>query len=154
MKRAQSQYLSWIMILAMIVAISFLLYNWSLEQARKTGEDLEARTDPLVCSEIGLSVTGICQDFRSLEINVTNTDNLEIEGFLIRTMGLYPEDPDYLESVSIEKRVQPGVSEKIIVLKKGTLSQVTIIPYAKKKNKEIYCEDQAVTKEIEELKQC
>ncbi len=90
LKKGQSQYISWILIIAMIVGISFFLYNWSLDQARRTSEELTSQTDPLVCAEVGLSVDGICQSFRSLKINVTNVNTYEIEGFLLRTVGLYP----------------------------------------------------------------
>ncbi len=153
-KKGQSQYLSWIIIIAMIVAISFFLYNWSLDQARRTSEELTKQTDPLVCAEVGISIQGICQTFRSLKINITNTNNYEIEGFLFRTVGLYPEDDNYLDSSILNKKISPGDSEKIIVLKKGTLSKVQIIPFTLKNNKEIYCEDQSITKEKNELKQC
>lgn len=153
-KKGQSQYLSWIIIIAMIVSISFFLYNWSLNQARRTSEELTAQTDPLICAEVGLSVDGICQSFRSLEINVTNVNTYEIEGFLLRTVGLYPEDDTYLDSEIVYVKISPSDTEKLIVLKKNTLSQVQIIPFALKNDKEIYCEDQSITKEKNELKQC
>jgi hypothetical protein len=138
----------------MILVMSVFLYNWSLQQAKKTGEELEARTDPLVCSEIGISVEGICQDYNHLEINITNTNNLEISGFQLRTVGLYPEDEDYIYSDTLVYNIEPGETEKIIIIKKGTLSQAQIIPYATKNKKNIFCEDQSITKEKNELKQC
>ncbi len=122
-KKGQSQYLSWIIIIAMIVSISFFLYNWSLDQARRTSEELTSQTDPLVCAEVGLSVDGICQSFRSLKINVTNVNTYEIEGFLFRTVGLYPEDDIYLDSEIVYAKISPSDTEKLIVLKKSTLNQ-------------------------------
>lgn len=153
-KKGESQYLSWILIFGMMVALSFALYNWSIDQAKKTSGQLEASTDPLVCSEIGISIDGICQDHTSLKINLSNTNKMEIEGFLVRTVGLYPEEDDYLDSQTIFMKIFPGDSEKMSILKKGTLSQVQLIPFAKRNNKNIYCEQQSVTKEQNDLKYC
>ena len=153
-RKAQSQYLSWIIIIGMVITISFFLYNWSLQQARQTGESLEARTDPLVCSEIGISIDGICQDQKSIQMNITNTNNLEVSSILVRMTGLYPEDSDYLVSEVVPVNLLPGDSSHLVVLKKNTLSQVNIIPIAKKNRKDIHCEDKALTKEKSELKQC
>jgi len=67
---------------------------------------------------------------------------------------ILPEDDTYLYSEIVYIKISPSDTEKLIVLKKNTLSQVQIIPFALKNNKEIYCEDQSITKEKNELKQC
>ena len=58
MSRAQSQYISWILIIAMIVAVSIFLYRWSIDQAQKSSEEIERRTDPVVCSDVGITIEG------------------------------------------------------------------------------------------------
>ena len=153
-KRGASQYISWILIFGLVVAISFVLYKWSIDLAQKTGEDLQTRTDPLVCGEVGMVIEGICQDYRSLQMNITNANNLQIDGFLIRTVGLYPEDDDYLDSLTVWQDLRPRDTQTIIALKRGTLSQVEIIPIAVKNKKNIYCESQSVKKEKRELLEC
>ncbi len=153
-KRGESQYVSWVIVLGLTVALSYLLYTWSMSQAEKTSEQLEERANPLSCSEAGISVEGICQTPRSLEINITNTNSLKIEGFIVRTIGLYPEDSDYLDSKTVIEEIDPGDSVKLSILKKSTLSHAEIIPIVSKNEdrKNIYCEEQSVKKE--EIKQC
>ena len=153
-KKGQSQYISWILIFAMIVAISFVLYNCSIEQAKATSEQLEASADPLTCSGISITVAGACQTFRKIELNVTNTNKVEIDGVLLRTVALYPDDPNYLDTTSVFIKIKPSDTEIISALKKGTLSQVKVIPFVKKDKKYVYCEDNSVIKEVNELKQC
>jgi len=153
-KKGQNQYISWILILGMMVALSFFLYNWSLSQAERTAEELEARTDPLVCAELGVNVKGSCQEFNRLVLNVTNTNNLVINGFLIKTVGLYPEDDDYLIDDSLDYEIYPGETERVVILKRNTLNQVKIVPVTLKGKKKIYCEDKSVTLEQENLGQC
>jgi len=147
LRKAQSQYISWVLILAMIMGISYLLYNWSINQAQKTSENLVSRTDPIICSEVGIFLNGICQSFSTLKLNVTNSKTLDIEGLQIRTIGLYSEDQDYLDTMNVEHKIITGDQENIEVIKTGTLSQVKIIPFVKKKNKNIYCEDKSIKKE-------
>jgi hypothetical protein len=77
-----------------------------------------------------------------------------IEGFLIRTVGLYPDDVNYIETLVNFVEIGPGDYKQIETLKKRTLSQVKIIPFTKKNKKNIYCEDQSITKEQDNLMQC
>jgi hypothetical protein len=154
LKRGQNQYISWILIFGMVVALSFLLYNWSIQQAQDRTAEIEKRTDPLVCEQIGISIDGVCQDFRSIRLNISNTNNYEVVGFVMRSVGLYPEDDDYIQTKTHMESISPSHIEQFTVLKQGTLSQIKIIPLANKNNKNIYCEDQSIVKEQEDLKQC
>jgi hypothetical protein len=153
-KKSESQYISWILLLGMTIVLSYFLFNWSLSQAKQTTETIEKTADPLVCEELGFSLDGICQDSKTLIFNVTNSNNVEITGFLIKATGLYPEDNNYLSSKKIQFIVSPGDTEKIKMMKKMTLSQVEITPFTTKNNKDIYCEGVSVKKEMRELKQC
>ncbi len=138
----------------MTLFLSYLLYNWSLKQAKEVSEELEKTTNPLVCEELGFSIESICQNSKTVNFNVTNKNNLEITGFIIKGAGLYPEDPTYLYSKTIRFKVSPGDTEKIKALKKVTLSQVEITPFTTKDKKDIYCEDQSIKKEKKDLLQC
>ena len=151
-KRAQNQYISWILIFSMVIGLSYVLYNWSIDQATQRVEEIEDRTDPIVCNEVGLSIDGVCQDFRSLKLNLTNSNNVEITGFVVRTVGLYSDEDNYLESNTITNNIKSGSSKKLTILTKGTVSQLTIVPIAKRNNKNIICEERSVAKN--DLKQC
>ena len=147
MSKGQSQYISWILIVGLIVGISYFLYSWSIQQAEITSANIEASVDPLVCSGIGISVDGICQNYNSLEINVTNVNELTINGFIVRTIGLYPELDDYLDSNTILYQIEPQDTERLLILKSSTVSQVELVPFTAKNKKYIYCEEQAILKE-------
>ncbi len=138
----------------MVIALSFVLYNWSVQQAEQRTQEIEERADPLVCDQIGISVDSSCQDFKSVKLNISNTDNYEVAGIELRMLGLYPEDDDYLQTKRVVENIIPGHTEKFTILKQGTLSQVAVVPLAKRNNKLIYCEEQAVVREKGELKQC
>lgn len=151
-QRGQSAYVSWVIVLGLAVVISFFLYSWSMEQARKSAESIELSSDPVICSEIGVKIDGICQSHRSLVFNATNTKNYEIAGFLLRNVGLYPEEPEYLSSKVVLIDIGTDRTERVEVLKQGTFSQAKIIPLAKKGRSYVHCESQAAVSE--EIKQC
>lgn len=153
-KKSQSEYISWILILALIVAISYFLFNWSVERAQSTSEDLEGQSDEAVCNEIGISITGACQTYNALIINVTNVNNYLIEGIYIKTVGLYPEDDEYLGTEAIYLEIYPDESEQIESLKQSTFSQLELVPLSTKNKKYIYCEDKSIVLEKDNLKQC
>lgn len=153
-KKAQNQYMSWILIFGMVVALSFILYNWSIDQAKERTKEIKSRADPIACQETGISIEGSCQTFRSLKLNISNVNSLKISGFIIRTVGLYPEDENYLNTQTIFYELIPGDTEKITVIKKNTLSQIEVIPIITKDKDNVYCEEQSITKEINQLKQC
>lgn len=144
--------MSWILLFGMVVALSFVLYNWSIEQATTRSEEIKSRTDPLVCSQVGITIKGYCQDSKSLQVNVSNTNNYDVSSIQLRTVGLYPEEDDYLATKIIEFDVLSGDTEKLVTLKKGTLSQFTLVPIATREGKNVICEEQSITKE--DIKQC
>jgi len=146
--------MSWILIFGMVVALSFLLYNWSIEQATSRTEELSKRTDPLTCQEIGISVDGACQTSTTIIMNISNVETYDVEGFIFRSIGIYPDLVDYLDSTIIYIELFPGETEHLILLKKGSLSQIELVPIVTKNNKNIYCEEQTVVKEVGELKIC
>ncbi len=151
-RNAQSQYISWLLIFSMVIGLSYILYNWSIDQASARAEEIEKRSNPVICNEAGISVDGVCQDYKSININITNTNNLDLKGFRIKSLGLYPDEEDYAVSEDIDYEIDPGVSEKISILKKRTVSQITIIPIAQKGKKDILCEDKSIV--LGDIKQC
>jgi hypothetical protein len=136
----------------MIVGVSYLLYNWSIQQAKNAGEDLEARSDPQLCADASIMLDGACQNFKSLVANITNIKSTDIDGLLFRAVGLYNDEDNYLQTIESIIKISPGETENVIILKKGTLSQIKVLPTIKKNNKFIYCEDKSVSKE--QIKQC
>ena len=152
-RKADNQYISWILIFGVAVALSYVLYSWSIQQATDTQEQLLEQSDPIVCAETGISVTGSCQDERSIRFNVTNSENKEITGLLVRMVSLYPEDrqPD---DTMITGSIRSGFSEKLTILSADTAQQIKIIPIVDREGRRITCEEKAVIREMNNLRQC
>ncbi|MEM2139320.1 MAG: hypothetical protein QXM96_04175, partial [Candidatus Woesearchaeota archaeon] len=151
-KKAESQYISWILIFGLVIMLSYFLFNWTIEQAKKTTEQIELISEPLICNEIGFSLEGVCQKGNRLYLNITNTNILKIEGFNLKLISLYPESKNYLQNYNILKIVEPEKSEKFFIMKKGTIRNMEIMPFVKKNNKYVYCLEKIIKKE--NIKSC
>jgi hypothetical protein len=152
-KRGDNQYISWILIFGVVVALSYVLFNWSVQQATDAKEQLEEQSDPIVCSETGISVSGSCQDEHSIKFNLTNTENKEVVGLLIRMVSLYPEEKQP-EDMVLMRSISAGFSERISILSGDTVQQIKVIPIVYRDERKITCEEKAVVREVSFLRQC
>jgi hypothetical protein len=152
--KGQNQYMSWILIFGMVIALSFLLYNWSIEQAKERTQEIESRTDPLVCQELSINIDSACQKSNTIVFNITNVNTVKVYGFVFRTVGLYPSSDDYLNSKTIYSSIEAADTKKFELIKENTLSQIQIIPIGRRKTMDIICDEKSITKEIGDLKQC
>lgn len=137
------------MIIALVILLGVLMYNWTLSQVKKSSEDLEKRTDESFCVGVSFNVDEICQNSQILYINITNTQNIKIEKLHFRLIDLYGNS----ESKEKEISLYPDETEiDFDILKQGTLSNVKITPIVKKEGQEIFCQEQSVEKE--DIAQC
>ena len=141
-------FVSWVLIILFAVVLSAIMLNWTRSYVTKQGEDLTSRSDTLLCGDTSINIDGMCQNTQTLNMNVTNNNNLEIDKLRIRFIDLY----DASEVKKIDLKLAAGDSEKYTVLKQGTTKQVKVTPIVLKKDKEIVCEDKSFT--FEEIKQC
>jgi len=153
-KRAQSQYITWMIIISIVIGMSYIFYTWAVKQATTSGEAIEKQADPVVCGNVGITMAGMCQDSNELRMNISNTNNLMLTGINIKTLGLYPEDEAYTSTIFTSTNIKSGETDKIIILKQGTLNQIKITPVTYRNGKNIYCEEKTIMFEKEDLNHC
>jgi hypothetical protein len=147
-RRGMSTYVSWILIILMAVGLSAFMLHWTRSYVQKQGEDLTTRADSTLCNDATLNADGVCQNSQTLNINITNTNNLEIYKIRLRFIDLYDNSETKTELI----RLAAGDRDTYNILKQGTLSQVKVTPIVYKNKKEIACEDNSLT--VEDIKQC
>lgn len=135
-KKGVSVYIGWVLIMAFMVALSTLMYSFMTSQVKTQTEQIESRTDLTRCDQTGFSVTSFCQDDSSLIFNITNTKNTKITGLKIQLFDLYDEGAQ----VEITMTIKASDSEKISILKHGTLQQAEIIPKTSNQDRTFYCD--------------
>ncbi|MBN1502984.1 hypothetical protein JW930_05560 [Candidatus Woesearchaeota archaeon] len=147
-KKAMSQYLSWILLILFAVGLSSFMLVWTRNYVKGQSDDLTSRADNAMCDDVSLNLDGYCQNSQTLNMNITNTNLLTIAYLRLRFIDLY----DNIADKKIEADISPGDTERITVLKQGTLRQVRVVPVMINDKKEIICNGKGVS--LEEIKQC
>jgi hypothetical protein len=149
-KRGESGYISWILIVAAMVVLGYLVYNWTISKAKDTSDYLGTKSSENACTEVSFSIDGICQDTQNLYMNITNTGLIKITDMQARLVDLYgnPENRDMSLAIS------PGDNERNFrVLKPGTVViNAKFIPIVSVQGKDITC--LANSAQIENIDQC
>ena len=137
-KKAVHIWLSWVLLMAFIVAMSAVMYNWIFGFTTSSTAEIERRVyDADECSYISLSIDDVCQTTTSLYMTVTNRNTLKIDKVIIKAFNTYgePQAPANERLMVLE----PSKTDRIIVEKEGVVSHVEIVPVTFKEKDEIVC---------------
>lgn len=147
-KKGVSQYVGWVLLIGMAIALAAMMYNWTRGFTERQVDDLEARTDDLVCESVNFDVSSACQNSQTLNMNITNTNNLRIQRLNFQFIDLYGNSESRTQTI----KLFTGDNQKIRILKQGTLAQARVTPVVKKDNTLITCQQKSVA--IENIEQC
>jgi hypothetical protein len=141
-KRGISVWISYVMLTALVVVLGFMVLVWSRSTTQETVDDIVARGDALtLCGVSGVDVIRICQDTQTLNMDVTNTNDVKVIGLWARMYDMYGEPQASSRNLSIG----PQETKSIQIIKQGIISQVGIMPVVKKGNTLIKCQSRTVT---------
>ncbi|RLE37458.1 hypothetical protein DRJ17_06535 [Candidatus Woesearchaeota archaeon] len=122
-KRGIAIWMSWVLLIAFMVALSAFMNQWITGYSRSTAEDIETTYDEESCTRVALDISG-CQESEKLNIEVENNGDLSIDKIIFRLYDLYSE----VESKEKEVDIKAGKTKYVEVLKQGTIHMVESIP--------------------------
>lgn len=125
-KKGVSLYISWIMIMVLVIVLSATMYNWYGQRAEKTTEVLLEQSAEDVCDSVGIVIEDLCQNTQTLNINISNKNDIKVNQLVFGLIDIY-NDP---ETKKINITIYPGETEHIELIKQGTLYQVDVTPVA------------------------
>ena len=134
-KKGIETYVGFVLLIGFVVSISVFMYAWINSQVETSTQGIEERADTATCEEVGISIKDICQNTQTLNMNITNVKLLGITQLRFRFFDLY----DNTESRSKNITIRPGDTQRVEVLKQGTLRQAEIIPIIRQDDKIITC---------------
>jgi hypothetical protein len=141
-KRGISVWISYVMLTALVVVLGFMVLVWSRSTTQETVDDIVARGDALTaCQSSGVDVRNLCQDTQTLNMDVTNTNDVKVVGLWARMYDIYDEP----QASSRNLTIGPQETKPIRVIKQGIISQVEVMPVVKKGNTLIRCQSRTVT---------
>jgi len=148
-KKGVSVWVSYVMLTAVVVSIGVVLLNWSRSTTEETVEDIVERGDALtICAATAVDINNLCQNTQTLNMDVTNTNDIKLEGLWIRMFDIYNRPQTSSRNVTIG----PQKTKEVKVIKQGIIKDADIIPIVKKDGKTILCESRKVN--FENIKVC
>lgn len=135
-KRGVALWLSWVLMVAFLVAISVFMFKWTTNYSKYHADTLEEISDSVECDSVGLSIDAVCQTTQLLTINVTNRNSLQIDQVVLNIYDIY------MENVQTKKKnvsISPGKSDTIQIIKQGTTRQIEVTPVFFSEKHIIHC---------------
>ncbi len=141
-KKADAIWLSWVLLLAFVVALSVFMFAWSEERGEMFAGELRVMADTAECNSIRIRIQDICQNPQSIEMNVTNSESITVNQLSMNIYDVYVESP---VSRSVDVNIRPSDVRNVRVLKQSTTYQIEIVPVIITDDDMIYCYERTVT---------
>jgi hypothetical protein len=142
-KKAASAWISYVLLLAFVVALSAIMYKFMIDHTEKTTDDIKkAVYDTDECRLVSLNIESVCLSSQVLNITLENTNYIRIEKLDFRLYnGVTPIHTNYTNTTLNPNR------KKVVSLGIGTSSNVTLIEaiaHVTKDNMDIICSNRKV----------
>lgn len=142
-KRGISAWVSWVLLVGLAVTIGTFFFGFARDYATQSSEDAlfrgETRTS---CDNSALLVKGICQNAQALNINISNSDTLDIEAIAFRITDIF-NNPGLRQ---VNESLRPNEEKNFRVVRQGTAKQVEIIPVVSSGGRQVLCEERKIVK--------
>jgi len=141
-KKGVSMFVSWVLIILLVVILSAILYGWYMMRFQSSAETLKEISNEEICNKVGITIDDFCQNTQSLYINITNIRDITVSQIIFGFTDIYKDPESKKKNITID----PGETVNIEVLKQGTLTQVEVTPVIYIDNKPYYCKNSKVYK--------
>jgi hypothetical protein len=148
-KKAVSIWISWVLLLAFVISISAVMFNWSRSYSESQVERLIEISDTSECDLVGISVDDICQNPQTIEMTLTNRNGYSIDQIVVVVYDIYLQT---LQTKKLNLSLMPSESENVILIKQGTTDQIKITPVFFTDDNIVHCNEKAAT--IEDIDFC
>src|SRR5210317_511884 len=142
-KKGISVWISWVLIIGMIAVISAFMFNWTTGFTTSNTQRLKEVYDAVDCNFVTVSIDSICQNTQTLNMNITNRKNIDIDMLIFRIYDIYGNHDT--KEMDIFIRHGKTNTEKIEVIKQGVTSIVEAVPIVVKDKKKIICDENKIT---------
>lgn len=141
-KKGVAEWMSWVLIMGFAVALGVFFFAWIRGFATDSTEEISDRSERItLCESASVRIEKLCQDTQTLNINISNSNNIRIDELTFRFFNIY-EEP---ELRGLNLTLKPGETNSIKLVKQGIVKQVEILPVIHDNGKRIVCENKRIT---------
>jgi capsule polysaccharide export protein KpsE/RkpR len=142
-KKGVSIWISWVLIIAFMSIIASVMFVWTSGFTSQSTQRLKDVYNAVDCNFVTVSIDGACQNTQTLNMNITNRKNIDIDELVLRIYDIYG-NPETKE-MSVFIRHGRTNTETVKVIKQGVTSVVEVVPVVIKDNKRIICDERKIT---------
>jgi len=144
-KKGVSIWISWVLILALMGILATITIAWLNDFTLSSTTRIKQVYDTAECNYVSVSIDYVCQNTQTLNMNVTNLKNIDIDKLIFRIYDIYG-NPDVKE---VDTLIRHGSSntEKLEIIKQGVTDRIEVVPITIKDKKEVICEKRQVSVE-------
>lgn len=142
-KKGISVWISWVLIIAFMAVIAAFMFGWTSSFTKSSTDRLKEVYDSVDCQLVTISIDSICQNTQTLNMNITNRKNIDIDNLIFRIYDIYG-NPETKEVDTFIRHGKTNV-EKVEVIKQGITSVIEVVPVVIKSDTKIICDHKKIT---------
>ena len=141
-KKADGLWISWVLLLAFVVALSTFMFNWTQSRNEVFAKELQVMADTAECDSVSIRVQESCQNPQLLNINISNSNSIKVDQLVFNIYDVYLENPlTRVKNITIF----PSEVENLKILKQSTTQQLEIVPVVFTEEDKIFCYKKTLT---------
>jgi FlaG/FlaF family flagellin (archaellin) len=144
-KRGVSLWISWVLIIALMAILAVIVIGWMNDFTISSTDRIKQVYDTTECNYVSVSIDSVCQNTQTLNMNVTNLKNIDVDKIIFRIYDIYG-NPDVKE---VDTLIRHGSSntEKLEIIKQGVTDRLEAVPVIIQEKRKVICEKRQVSVE-------
>lgn len=148
-RRGASLMISFVLLTLLGVSVGVGFLAWSKGFASSSVSDLERRSEHVtLCESAGVQVRSLCQNSQTLNMNVSNSNNVKIDELLVLLYDIYNEP----QRRSINVTIKPSETRAVVLVKQGIAAQLELVPVLQSGKNRVICQSRRL--EISDIPIC
>ena len=148
-KRGAVVWLSWLIVIAVVISISSMVFIWSQDFTMENMNQTKQRYySEEMCDMISIKIGDVYyKNPKTLNILATNSYNLRVEKLIFE---FFAKDTLVGDSIVLEKIIRPGHNKSIQVpVPSSDVDKIQVVPATSKGGHKIICDDKRVSVKLD-----
>jgi len=148
-KKAVSEWISWVILIAFAVSISVLVGQQMIDSTKESTESLKNYIyDTQECQNVALSINNICQNSEALNIELSNIKAVRVDEFLLKVFDGSGDS----ETLTLQTSIMPGEKVNVTAGKSRIAAKVEVVPVISVGDKMVMCAQKTASED--EIQDC
>ena len=140
-KKGVDAWISFVLITLLAVTLGAGFLVWSKGFTASSAADIEKRSEYVtLCESVSLQIRGLCQNTQTLNMNLSNNNNVKVTEIVLRLYDIYNQPQQRNMNITI----RPSETARVTAIKQGIVKQLELIPVTQSGKNRVICQSQRV----------